>query len=401
MYSEIKRRVADSYRKNNEDILALLRRDYPKFVFHEIDAVPSGTIPVFAFHSVRPELFEFQLRYLAENRYKTLNSEQAYDAISGRKKAESNSIVLTFDDGWASLWSVAFPILKRYELNAIAFVIPARVTGQSLRRLSMDDVWAGRSTVREVVSQESESPFCTWSELREMYDSGFVDIQSHSNHHNTVFVDDSIVDFVNPTFSPTFLSGSYSPVVRRNGNDAFESALEYGYPVYSSRPALASARRYVEDEDLCHHCVEYVRRNGGSAFFENRRWRRVLRKLVHEFENRYGVYGRLQDSEERFAEMLADLGQSKEIIEQNLKSSVRHLCYPWFTGSTLAVKASRKAGYLSSYWGLLGRRTTNRTGDNPYYMARMNDEYVSCLPGHQRTSLRKVLLSKVRRILMT
>jgi len=105
----------------------------------------------------------------------------------------------------------------------------------------------------------------------------------------------------------------------------------------------------------------------------------------------------LLSSDERYNEIYHDLYESKRMIEEKLDKTVRHLCYPWFIGSDLSVRASKDAGYVCNYWGILGRRTTNPIGVSPYYLARMNDDYIVTLPGKGRNSLFKVLMDKILR----
>ena len=81
----IKRKIFDSYRKNKDDFRALLLGIYPKFVYRRVDKIQAGEIPIFTFHSVEPKYFEYQLRYLAENNYRTLKADELYNIIIGKK----------------------------------------------------------------------------------------------------------------------------------------------------------------------------------------------------------------------------------------------------------------------------------------------------------------------------
>ena len=72
MLHKIRRQLADSYRKNKDDVAAILLGRYPRFVYRRLSKLPLGEIPVFAFHTVESRRFEAQLEYLAENGYKTL-----------------------------------------------------------------------------------------------------------------------------------------------------------------------------------------------------------------------------------------------------------------------------------------------------------------------------------------
>jgi len=58
------------------------------------------------------------------NNYRTLKADELHDLITEKKKYKKKIVALTFDGGLRSLWSVAYPILKKYGLNAISFIVP-------------------------------------------------------------------------------------------------------------------------------------------------------------------------------------------------------------------------------------------------------------------------------------
>jgi hypothetical protein len=66
-------------------------------------------------------------------------------------------------------------------------------------------------------------------------------------------------------------------------------------------------------------------------------------------------------------------------------------------GSPLSIELSKKARYLTNFWGIdEKRRTTNRVGDDPYRTCRfLGDDYLFRLPGDGRKPLRKILEEKL------
>jgi hypothetical protein len=133
-------------------------------------------------------------------------------------------------------------------------------------------------------------------------------------------------------------------------------------------------------------------------FFRRPGWRNSLRSLVADFERLNGTKGRLQTEEERYADIYNDLLQSKRMIEEKVGKRVTHLCYPWYRGCDMAIRASREAGYESNHWFLFVRRTVNRVGDDPYHVTRLTDDYFFLLPGKGRKNLRHVLIERFRGI---
>lgn len=67
--------------------------------------------------------FEEQIKYLSENNYYFPTWEEVEKYIDGIKKLPEKSIVLTVDDGDASFFDLAVPVLQKYNVTATSFVI--------------------------------------------------------------------------------------------------------------------------------------------------------------------------------------------------------------------------------------------------------------------------------------
>lgn len=89
-------------------------------------------IPVLAYHDVLEspkadtdisiESFEKQIKYLYDNGYKSLSLDEFYDWKRG-KEIKGKKVVITFDDGKESFYTVAAPILKKYNMKATIFAV--------------------------------------------------------------------------------------------------------------------------------------------------------------------------------------------------------------------------------------------------------------------------------------
>lgn len=66
--------------------------------------------------------FEEQLKYLQKHNYKTLTTDEFYKWKNGEIKLPYKSVLITFDDGFLSNAHYAFPLLKKYNMNATVFV---------------------------------------------------------------------------------------------------------------------------------------------------------------------------------------------------------------------------------------------------------------------------------------
>jgi len=130
---------------------------------------PTGyqTVPVLTYHklsrngtpdamTVREADFEAQMRFLRENGYRVVSLDDLFEFLQLRRQIPARSVVITFDDGWRSVYDVAWPILKKYGYPATLFVYTDLIVGS-----------------RETLS---------WEQVREMSKEG-LDIQCHSKTH--------------------------------------------------------------------------------------------------------------------------------------------------------------------------------------------------------------------------
>ena len=67
--------------------------------------------------------FEEHLKFFKRNTYKTLTMDEFNDWKQGKLKIPQNSVLITFDDGFLSNYQYAFPLLKKYNMNATVFVV--------------------------------------------------------------------------------------------------------------------------------------------------------------------------------------------------------------------------------------------------------------------------------------
>ncbi len=65
--------------------------------------------------------FEKQLQFFRK-KYNPISLADYTDAIEGRKTLPTNSLVLTIDDGYLDNYTVAFPLLKKYQVPATVFL---------------------------------------------------------------------------------------------------------------------------------------------------------------------------------------------------------------------------------------------------------------------------------------
>lgn len=124
-------------------------------------------LPVLMYHSIdyaadkenrmiiAPETFARQMKFLHDHRYNVIPVAEAVSYIR-QQKAPPKTVAITIDDGYADNYRYAYPVLKQYNIPATIFVI---------------------------VSLVGREGFLNWDEIREMSDSGIIDIESHTVSH--------------------------------------------------------------------------------------------------------------------------------------------------------------------------------------------------------------------------
>jgi len=103
------------------------------------------------------DVFERQMKYLKANSYHVISPQQLIDFLAYREPLPRKSVMITIDDGYRSVYTVAYPILKKYGYPATLFVYTSYV-GVSKKAI-------------------------TWNQLRELKQNGFT-IGSHTIMHS-------------------------------------------------------------------------------------------------------------------------------------------------------------------------------------------------------------------------
>jgi peptidoglycan/xylan/chitin deacetylase (PgdA/CDA1 family) len=387
------RKIKSAYEKNKAEAQALVTGRMPSFVY---GVKQFRDIPVFCFHSVKVAAFENQLQFLNRNGYRTLTSDELFERLKDKDyKNDGKEIVLTFDDGMASVWTVAYPLLKKYNQKIISFILPGLMDEGKAVGNNIDDVNSEQEKAALSERDFSDNPLCNWKEVIEMHESGFVDFQSHGMFHSLISVSPKIIDFIHPKFDAYHYGNIFIPVYHdAEGKDSREKVL--GYPVYQHATRLSGKHRYLDSVDLRQACAAFVKASGGEAFFEDSTWRSRLKNMVREHEVASDAK-KYESTEQMQQEIIDEVKKSKVEIEKKLNKTVSHFCFPWFVGSDVGVAVLKETGYLSAHLGETNGFKKSDSTDSPLLINRVQAEYLLALPGDGSHALLQVLKSKIIR----
>jgi len=97
-----------------------------------INSVSSHALTVLIYHKIGDnrtpttnlsiKKFKNQMLYLKENHYKVLSLKKVITMLKNHRKCPEKSVVLTFDDGYESIYKNAFPIIKKYKYPISVFL---------------------------------------------------------------------------------------------------------------------------------------------------------------------------------------------------------------------------------------------------------------------------------------
>jgi len=370
----------------------LLLGRYPEFVTGGL--LPRGDVPVFVFHSVEPQSFGRKLRYLADNGYRTLSAEEYHQGLLGARPFPEKAVLLTFDDGRGSLWSVGAPLLRRYGMRGVVFLVPARIPSRSGPPApTLEDVERGRARAEEVLEREAgEGAFLSWQEVETLGRSGVFEFHSHTLTHARIHVGPVLQGFVSPESRRGYAAMDV-PLIAFGERDLLAPDVPLGTPLLRSAPRTSEAFRFFEDPGFRAGSVNAVAEGGGEAFFRQRGWEDRLRRAVAGRQ----IGGRVETREEQERALRRELVDARRLIEERTGRPALHLCYPWHVSGPTARALAREAGYLTAFAGKVPGVPLTRAGGDPRTIARIGEDYVELLPGRGRVSLAAVLRHKWKR----
>jgi peptidoglycan/xylan/chitin deacetylase (PgdA/CDA1 family) len=361
----------------------LLLGRYPEFV--RGGALPRGHVPVFVFHSLEPASFGRRLAFLAANGYVTLSADDYFEFLMGTRPVPDRAVVLTFDDGRASLWTVGAPLLRRHGMTGIAFLVPGRTVSRPgpLPPTIDDDPAAGAAA--------GDEGLLSWEQVGALARAGVFEFQSHTHTHARVHVRPKVAGFVTPRSRLGY--GAFDvPLIHAGGRDLMGEEIPLGTPILASEPRMGEARRFFEDPAIRADAVRTVAQGGGDAFFARPDWPAVLERTVAG-----RAPGRWETAAEREAAIRRELTESKRAIEERTSRPVIHLCHPWHVAGPTALRLMREVGYRTAFAGKVPGLPLTLAGGDPFRIARIGEDYVETLPGDGRVAIGDVLRRKWRR----
>jgi peptidoglycan/xylan/chitin deacetylase (PgdA/CDA1 family) len=133
--------------------------------FHKIGEPTGGDCPTWNYVPV--DTFVSYIRYLEKDRWQVIDLATFLRGVSEPDTLPDKAALLTFDDGYRSIYTEVLPLLIRFGYPAVVFV-PTDYIG-----------------TRNIFDKgiEPEESICSWNELMELESNG-ISVQSHGTAHS-------------------------------------------------------------------------------------------------------------------------------------------------------------------------------------------------------------------------
>lgn len=124
----------------------------PILCYHNLNPVKPGSM------NLTPDKFETQMKWLKDNGFTFIPLKDAVAYLQGKRDTlPPKPIVITADDGWQSVDTYMYPIIKKYNIPVTLFIYPETIS-------------SGKNAM-------------TWETLQKLDQTGLFDIQSHTYSH--------------------------------------------------------------------------------------------------------------------------------------------------------------------------------------------------------------------------
>ena len=225
----------------------------PILTYHDLTRDPDDVDDM----TVTDERFRLDMEFLKEFGYTPLLSADLVAIHKGAAAMPDKPVMITFDDGYWSNYSIAYPILQQTGMKAVISVIAHNMEGDApviedtpgeeaaeAEEPAADSPQEDAGQAETPADEPAAEPVrrhLSWQEMYEMVSSGLVEIGSHTyNAHNPQYGGNSAPDGINgvmrqegETFSEycerigTDLRASLDLITQRTGQ---KQVLYFAYP---------------------------------------------------------------------------------------------------------------------------------------------------------------------------
>ena len=143
----------------------------PIALLHGIEHEPVGR------YEISAGALDMMCSTLKSMGYETITLTDLYNHYTKGTKLPAKPVILTSDDGYQDLYTVALPILKKYNYKMTVFLITSYI-GDNEQTRRLNDFDAGTKNI-------AQRPMLIWPEIKQMSRYG-IEFQSHTWSHGII-----------------------------------------------------------------------------------------------------------------------------------------------------------------------------------------------------------------------
>ena len=128
----------------------------PILLYHYVEYVKDPGDSIRKSLNIIPYIFDQEVKTLKDAGYNFITPKDLADVLDDKNNLPERPVILTFDDGYRDFYTDVFPILKKYQVKAIAYIVPNFL--------------------------DKPNNLSTWM-LKEISQSGLVEIGAHTMNH--------------------------------------------------------------------------------------------------------------------------------------------------------------------------------------------------------------------------
>lgn len=170
----------------------------PILMYHDLTQDPNKTSSM----TITDERFRLDMEFLESFGYTPLFPSEVEEIGEGKRSLPARPVMITFDDGYLSNYTIAAPVLQQTGMKATVALIASHIK-------DADDTDTSRHSLN-------------WDEVKSMYDSGLFQFGSHTyDLHNPKYGGANAPDGINGIMREK--GESQSQYTERVGNDLAQS----------------------------------------------------------------------------------------------------------------------------------------------------------------------------------
>lgn len=205
--------------KKNTAVSSQIGTELPIVMYHHVTEKDSKA----GKYVIKTSELESDLSFLKNRGYTAVTVSDLIDYVDGKKTLPQKIVMITFDDGFESVYQLAWPLLQKYQMKAVASAV---------------------GTITETYTQNGDKninyAYMTWDELSEIDKSEEFEVQNHTyDMHHTDSSHRKGLSRMNGENEETYkkaltedLSKMQESLKQNSGINA--TAAVYPYGVYSS-----------------------------------------------------------------------------------------------------------------------------------------------------------------------